>query len=65
MANSNTGWAQLYGSTKFTQLLGANWWRRQLADSCKVITVSPGLIPGTGLSRYRSPLFLATAYCVC
>jgi NAD(P)-dependent dehydrogenase (short-subunit alcohol dehydrogenase family) len=41
----------LYTETKFAQLLSAHWWRRQLADSCKVLTVSPGLIPGTGLGR--------------
>ncbi|OIW22952.1 NAD(P)-binding protein [Coniochaeta ligniaria NRRL 30616] len=41
----------LYGETKFVQLLGAHWWRRQLAGSCTVIAVSPGLIPGTGLGR--------------
>lgn len=41
----------LYGETKFVQLLGAHWWRRQLAGSCTVVAVSPGLIPGTGLGR--------------
>lgn len=41
----------LYAETKFAQLLSAHWWRRQLADSCEVLAVSPGLIPGTGLGR--------------
>lgn len=41
----------VYSETKFTQLLGAHWWRRQLAGSCKVVAVSPGLIPGTGIGR--------------
>ncbi|KAJ4125387.1 hypothetical protein NW768_009004 [Fusarium equiseti] len=40
-----------YSNTKFTGLLGAHWWRRQLADSNDVIAVSPGLIPGTGLAK--------------
>jgi len=42
---------KLYGETKFIQLLGAHWWRRQLAGQCTVLAVSPGLIPGTGLGR--------------
>jgi len=41
----------LYPATKFVQLLGAHWWRRQLAGQCTVVAVSPGLIPGTGLGR--------------
>ncbi|KAB5582246.1 hypothetical protein GE09DRAFT_262030 [Coniochaeta sp. 2T2.1] len=43
-------WA-LYSETKFVQLLGAHWWRRQLAGKATVVAVSPGLIPGTGLGR--------------
>ncbi|KAK8076043.1 hypothetical protein PG994_003315 [Apiospora phragmitis] len=35
----------------FTQLLNAHWWRRQLAGSCTVVAVSPGLIPMTGIFR--------------
>lgn len=50
-ANSDAGPGELYAETKFTQLLGAHWWRRQLAESCKVVAVSPGLIPGTGIAR--------------
>ena len=40
-----------YSQTKFVQLLGAQWWRRQLKGQCTVVAVSPGLIPGTGLAR--------------
>jgi len=50
-ANSGAEARTLYSQTKFVQLLGAHWWRRQLAGSCKVLAVSPGLIPGTGLAR--------------
>ncbi|KAI5918978.1 hypothetical protein F4810DRAFT_689628 [Camillea tinctor] len=42
---------QVYNDTKFIQLLGAHWWRRQLQGKCTVVAVSPGLIPSTGLSR--------------
>ncbi|KAJ9144640.1 NAD(P)-binding protein [Pleurostoma richardsiae] len=44
----------IYSETKFVQLLGAHYWRRQLKGSCTVVAVSPGLIPGTGLARYTS-----------
>ncbi|KAM0345937.1 hypothetical protein ACHAPU_005990 [Fusarium lateritium] len=40
-----------YSNTKFTGLLGAQWWRRQLAGTNDVVAVSPGLIPGTGLAK--------------
>ncbi|KAL2149265.1 hypothetical protein VTH82DRAFT_8613 [Thermothelomyces myriococcoides] len=40
-----------YSQTKFIQLLGAHWWRRQLKGQATVVAVSPGLIPGTGLAR--------------
>jgi NAD(P)-dependent dehydrogenase (short-subunit alcohol dehydrogenase family) len=50
-ANSGADSLALYAGTKFVQLLGAHWWRRQLAGSCTVLAVSPGLIPGTGLGR--------------
>lgn len=50
-AGSGVPGITLYGQTKFTQLLGAHWWRRQLSGQCVVVAVSPGLIPGTGLSK--------------
>ncbi|KAJ7225218.1 hypothetical protein B0H12DRAFT_1213006 [Mycena haematopus] len=43
----------VYPETKFVALLGAHWWRRQLAGQCTVVAISPGLIPDTGLSRGR------------
>jgi NAD(P)-dependent dehydrogenase (short-subunit alcohol dehydrogenase family) len=51
LAGSGANGFTLYADTKFAQLLSAHWWRRQLASSCKVLAVSPGLIPGTGLGR--------------
>ncbi|KAI1506273.1 hypothetical protein F5X99DRAFT_366155 [Biscogniauxia marginata] len=41
----------LYSATKFIQLLGAHWWRRELRGTCTVVAVSPGMIPATGLWR--------------
>ncbi|KAJ7775684.1 hypothetical protein DFH07DRAFT_952075 [Mycena maculata] len=41
----------IYTETKFAQLLGAHWGRRQLAGACTVVVVSPGLIPNTGIGR--------------
>ncbi|KAJ7206761.1 hypothetical protein GGX14DRAFT_456789 [Mycena pura] len=43
--------ANVYQQTKFVQLLGAHWWRRQLAGQCTVVAVSPGMVPGTRLTR--------------
>lgn len=51
LAGSGASSFTLYAETKFAQLLGAHWWRRELATSCKVVAVSPGLIPGTGLGK--------------
>jgi hypothetical protein len=52
LAGSGAGAGQVYPGSKFVQLLGAHWWRRQLGDACTVIAVSPGLIPATGLGRH-------------
>ena len=41
----------IYPEGKFVQLLGAHWWNRQLPE-CRVVAVSPGLIPNTGLARH-------------
>lgn len=48
-AGSGTEGRTIYSDTKFAQLLGAHWWRRQLTGKCDVVAVSPGLIPGTGI----------------
>ncbi|KAK2595283.1 hypothetical protein QQS21_006998 [Conoideocrella luteorostrata] len=50
-AGSGADGMRVYACSKFTQLLGAHWWRRQLKDQCTVVAVSPGLIPNTGLGR--------------
>jgi len=51
-AGAGTDNLGVYCRTKFVQLLGAHWWRRQLQGSCDVVAVSPGMIPGTGIGRY-------------
>lgn len=52
LANSGADSMTVYSGSKFVQLLGAHWWRRQLQGSCHVVAVSPGLIPQTNLSRH-------------
>jgi len=32
--------------------MNALYWRRQFKDTCNVVAVSPGLIPGTGIARH-------------
>ncbi|KAG5973324.1 hypothetical protein E4U56_005111 [Claviceps arundinis] len=61
-AGSGTEGFPVYASTKFLQLLSAHWWRRELEDKCRVIAVSPGMIPHTGLGRgtgYQVPANLS------
>lgn len=41
----------VYCQTKFANYLAAQWWRRQLQGQARIVAVSPGLIPQTGLSR--------------
>jgi NADP-dependent 3-hydroxy acid dehydrogenase YdfG len=41
-AQSGAGVKDLYPASKFTQLLGAHWWRRHLKGQCAVVAVSPG-----------------------
>jgi NAD(P)-dependent dehydrogenase (short-subunit alcohol dehydrogenase family) len=48
---SGANFMNVYSASKFVQLLGAHWWRRELAGQCDVVACSPGLIPGTGLGR--------------
>lgn len=48
-ANSGAGYRPIYSASKFVQLLGAFYWRREL-PSCTVVAVSPGLIPSTPLA---------------
>ncbi|KXG48598.1 Short-chain dehydrogenase/reductase SDR [Penicillium griseofulvum] len=50
-ANSGANAKVVYSASKFTQLLGAHYWRRTLPD-CKVVAVSPGLIPNTKLAQH-------------
>lgn len=48
-ANSGADRRVVYSASKFAQLLGAHYWRREL-PGCTVVAVSPGLIPGTTLA---------------
>lgn len=50
-ANSGTHFQRTYEDSKFTQLLTAHWWRRELQGQAQVVAVSPGFIPGTTLTR--------------
>ncbi|KAG6010525.1 hypothetical protein E4U21_005876 [Claviceps maximensis] len=50
-SGSGTEGYPVYAATKFIQLLGAHWWRRQLQGKCDVVAVSPGFVPNTGLGR--------------
>lgn len=54
LAGSGTPGRKLYSETKFTHLLGAHWWRRELhkrKTGCTVVAVSPGLVPRTGIGK--------------
>lgn len=51
LADSGQDSQTVYSGSKFVQLLGAHWWRRQLQGTCEVVAVSPGLIPQTGIAR--------------
>ncbi|KAK7990595.1 hypothetical protein PG990_014875 [Apiospora arundinis] len=51
LAGSGADGFTAYVDSKLTQLMNAHWWRRQLAGSCTVVAVSPGLIPDTGIFR--------------
>jgi NAD(P)-dependent dehydrogenase (short-subunit alcohol dehydrogenase family) len=50
-ANSGAPFQRTYENSKFTQLLTAHWWRRELKDQAQVVAVSPGFVPGTDLVR--------------
>jgi NAD(P)-dependent dehydrogenase (short-subunit alcohol dehydrogenase family) len=52
-ANSGANARVVYSASKFTQLLGAHYWRRSLPN-CTVVAVSPGLIPNTKLAQHSS-----------
>lgn len=58
---SAAGPMDIYCATKFQQLLGAQWWRRELAGRVTVVAVSPGMVPGTGLGRYLPPFEIPEA----
>jgi len=55
LANSGVEDQTIYCESKLAQLLGAQWWRRELLDTNLVVACSPGLILGTGLGRHTQP----------
>ena len=50
-AGADADFMAVYASSKFAQLLGAHWWRRQLGKDATVVAVSPGMIGSTNLGR--------------
>ena len=51
LAGSDADYMPVYATSKFAQLLGAHWWRRELGKDATVIAVSPGMIGYTSLGR--------------
>lgn len=48
-AGSGVDIATVYGASKFVQLVGAHYWRRQFASRAEVVAVSPGECRGSSL----------------
>lgn len=61
-AGADTEPMMVYAGTKFIHLLGAHHWRRQLGDKATVVAVSPGMIPGTNLSRHHKQQAMNTEH---
>ena len=51
-ANSRIPFQHTYENNKFTRLLTAHWWRRELKGQAQIVAVSPGLIPDTNIARH-------------